>query len=403
MKILVVTNSCSNKKYTEICKIKSRLTIDPQQKFFSLLIDGFSENPKIKVEVVSILPLSASTAKKYIFPFEKEKTKLGANYNYISFINGKFSRYFSLFVSSIKFIKNWCEKNKGEKSYLIVDPLIPVVTIPVRKIAQKYGIKVIALVTDLPTLTTEMKKYKESKIKKFFLALYQNIASKDLGLYDAYITLTESINEVINLERKPYIVIEGFADSKDKDISDISENYIMYAGGIYEKYGLKNLVEAFIKLRNKNVELYIFGEGSYTEELKKVQENNSNIKYMGYMPAERIVEYEKKALLLVNPRPINEEFSKYSFPSKTIEYMLSGTAVVSTKLQGIPKEYFEYIYTFNGDSVLEIQETLEKILSYSKKELKSKGISAHKFILENKNNIKMASKIISFIEKNLNY
>ena len=116
----------------------------------------------------------------------------------------------------------------------------------------------------------------------------------------------------------------------------------MYAGGVYEKYGLKTLVDAFIKLKRKDIDLYIFGEGSFVNEIIKLSKHHNNIYYKGCVSTEEIVKYEKKALLLVNPRPVNEEFSKYSFPSKTIEYMLSGTPVISTKLPGIPEEYFDY-------------------------------------------------------------
>ena len=38
--ILVVTNSCSQKKYDEICEKRIKPSIDPQQKFFRLMIEG---------------------------------------------------------------------------------------------------------------------------------------------------------------------------------------------------------------------------------------------------------------------------------------------------------------------------------------------------------------------------
>lgn len=398
MKILVVTNSCSEKMYKKVCDCRVRKIVDPQQKFFRLLIEGLSSINKVEVEVMSALPVSASTVKQYIFREEKEKTPFGVLYHYIPFVNGKISRYFSLMFSAKRFSKKWCKSNNDKSTLIIVDPLVPTIAIPIRKVAQKYGIKVAAIVTDLPTLSTNMKGRKEGRIKKRLLSLYQKIADKDLHLYDAYIPLTESINEVVNEQGKPYIVVEGFADSKDTKISDVHENYIMYAGGIYEKYGIKTLVEAFIRINRRDIDLYILGEGPYVDELKKVQKEYDNIKYMGCVSSETAVEYEKRALLLVNPRPINEEFAKYSFPSKTMEYMLSGTAVVSTRLSGIPREYFDYIFSFDGDGVEDIQEKLSDILSYPKDKLKAKGALAHKFVLEEKNNIKMAEKIINFMD-----
>ena len=398
MKILMVTNSCSDKEYKLICKLRNKKIIDPQQKFFRLLIDGLGKNKSCEVEVLSALPVSSSTINKYIFKNKTEITNEGVLYNYLPFFNGKFMRYLSLIVSSGYYINKWIKNNKKEDSIVIVDPLIPVIAIPTKKIAQKLGIKVAAIVTDLPTLSTSMKERKESNFKEKCLSIYQKIADKDLTTYDYYITLTESINDKVNVSNRPHCIVEGFADSEDRDVSDIHENYIMYAGGVYEKYGVKELVNAFLALKREDVELYIFGEGSFSDELNKICENNTKIRYFGCVSVDEVVNYEKRALLLINPRPTDEEFAKYSFPSKTMEYLLSGSPVVSTKLPGIPKEYFRYMYYFDGYSSREMREKIDEILSLPKEELFKMGKKGHNFVINYKNNQIMAKKIIDFLE-----
>ena len=397
MDILVVTNSCSQKKYEEICKKRIKPVIDPQQKFFRLMLSGLSEANDGKVMALSALPVSASTVKQKTFAYEEESDDTGVNYRYLPFKNGKIARYLSLITSAKRYVKDWCKDKSPNTSAIIVDPLIPVTAIPARRIAQKHGIKVCAVVTDIPTLSTNMKERKESSIKKRLMGIYQKISDADLKSYDAYIPLTESINEVVNEKKRPYIVVEGFADSKDTETSEHHEDYIMYAGGVYEKYGVKALTEAFISLNRKDIQLYIFGDGSYVEELKSIQEKYQNIRYMGCVSPEEVVAYEKRALLLVNPRPTNEEFAKYSFPSKTMEYMLSGTAVASTRLPGILAEYFDYMYALDDESCAGIAGGLSEILSHSKDELANKGKKAHDFAIGNKNNVVMAEKIIKMI------
>lgn len=398
MNILVVTNSCSEKTYQTVCKKRNRRIVDPQQKFFRLMIDGLAASKEVDVAAASALPISASTVKQYVFLSSEEKTELGARYHYLSFLNGKISRYLSLIVSSYRFAKRWCREHDNENSWVIIDPLIPIIAIPTRLVAQKRGIKVAAVVTDIPTLCTNMKGRRENVIKRVFLTIYQRISNTDLHSYDAYIPLTESINDVVNTKKKPHIVVEGFADSNDTEISNEHENYIMYAGGVYEKYGVKALVEAFLTLSRNDIELYIFGEGPYVEELKKIQEEHPCVRYMGCVSPEEAVKYEKRALLLVNPRPTDEEFAKYSFPSKTMEYLLSGTAVVSTKLPGIPEEYFKRMFSFDGYTVTEIQNGLRKILDMPREELYKFGKEGHDFVAEKKNNVEMAGKILRFLK-----
>lgn len=402
MKILVVTNSCSEKKYKSICKMRNKNIVDPQQKFFRLFIDGLAMIDECSVEVISALPVSSSTIKKGFFKYQNETISTGAVYHYLPFWNGKFLRYLFLAVYSKYYVKKWCKKHKGENVMVIVDPLVPVISMPSRKSAQKRGIKVAAIITDLPTLATDMKERKESGFKEKCLLLYQKIADADVRGYDYYIPLTESINEKVNVSNKPYCVVEGFADSKDKNICKLHQRYIMYAGGIYEKYGVKALVDAFLGIKRQDIELYVFGEGTYTNELRNISLKNPRVKYMGCVTPEKVVEYEKKALLLVNPRPTNEEFAKYSFPSKTMEYLLSGTAVVSTRLPGIPQEYFRYMYAFDGYTVEDLRQKLDEILLQSDEAICEKGRLGHEFVMREKNNQIMAQKIYDFLKSGEN-
>lgn len=400
MDILVVTNSCSQKKYDEICEKRIKPSIDPQQKFFRLMIEGLFKSNKGNVTALSALPVSASTVKKKKFHYEEDITDVGVAYCYLPFKNGKITRYLSLLFSTRKYVKTWCKENNSKNAFIIVDPLVPVIAIPTRKVAQKLGFRVCAVVTDLPTLSTNMKERKESLIKKKLLSIYQKLADKDLRSYDAYVPLTKSINDVVNPKEKPYVIIEGFADYNDDQLSTVHDNYIMYAGGVYEKYGVKTLVEAFLKLKRNDIELHIFGEGSYTGELELISRNNPKVKYMGCVTPDKVVEYEKRALLLVNPRPTNETFSKFSFPSKTMEYLLSGTAVASTKLPGIPEEYFDYMYALDGLNSEKMASCLENILSQPNEALYDFGEKGHDFVLKEKNNIVMSEKICFFMSDN---
>lgn len=399
MKILIVTNSCSKEKYQQIEKMRTRAIVDPQQKFFRLFIEGLgSIETEETIDIVSAIPVSASTVPKKIFAKDIEK-KDKILYTYLPFINGKILRYISLFVSCKSQVKLWCKNNVFLKdSIILVDPLVPFLSIPTRLLAKKYGIKIGAIVTDLPTLSTSMKNKKESLIKRIGLSIYQKIANKDIVSYDFYIPLTSTINAKVNENNKPFLIVEGFADIKDRVIFDVHKNYVMYAGGVYEKYGLKNLVQAFIEMNNKNVELFIFGDGSYVEEVKKLELEHPTIKYKGCVSQEKIVEYEKRALLLVNPRPTDEEFSIYSFPSKTMEYLLSGSAVVSTKLAGIPEEYFKYMYAFENGSVSGIKDKLTELLNMPIQNLIDKGKDGHDFVIKEKNNIYMSEKVLNFLK-----
>lgn len=393
-----MSNSCSAKKYKEICERRTREMIDPQQKFFRLLAKGLVSQDSVRVTVMPVLPLSASSYPQRVFHHEKESEE-GINYDYLPFYNGRVLRYVTLFFLMFFHVLKWSRHVKDKKdSFLITDPLMMMASMPARMACSLMGIKTCALVTDVPVYVSYMRKDKKG-LRKLISDIYNWVADRDVRKFDKYITLTESINQWVNRKNKPYLIVEGVADVNDTSISKEYDNVVMYAGGVYEMYGVKTLVDAFIRLNLPDVYLHIYGKGTYADEVECISEIHGNVKYMGCFSPDDIVNKEKHSLLLVNPRPCGEDFSKYSFPSKTMEYMLSGTPVVSTKLPGIPEEYFNYIYSFDGDTEDDIYRKLKELLVLDRKELREKGEKAHSFILNNKTNVQMASKIVNYLRQ----
>ena len=245
---------------------------------------------------------------------------------------------------------------------------------------------------------------KGNKVKNALQDRYLKCALAIQGNFDGYIYLTEAMKEKVNPD-KPYIVIEGIADINSiKHIQDVNEKKkaIMYAGGLYEKYGIINLIKAFELIQDKignQVELWLFGDGTAVKEIKRYAEKNSLIRYFGRKSREEILKYEKSATLLVNLRSTKESFTKYSFPSKTIEYMLSGTPLLTTELSGIPEEYFKYLFHIEDNKVELISKKMEEILELSNEELTDFGRDAQKFIIENKNSKSQIKKILSFFSE----
>lgn len=133
-------------------------------------------------------------------------------------------------------------------------------------------------------------------------------------------------------------------------------------------------------------------------EMAQISNQDHRIKYMGIVSNEMVVKALKEATLLINPRPSNSEFTKYSFPSKNMEYMASGTPLVTTPLPGMPKEYNRFVYLFNDESVEGISSTLRVLLSKSSDELYKFGLRAKQFVINHKNNLIQAKRILNLSE-----
>ena len=68
--------------------------------------------------------------------------------------------------------------------------------------------------------------------------------------------------------------------------------------------------------------------------------------------------------------------------------MVSGTPLITTKLPGMPKEYYPYVYLFDEETTEGYTKKLTEVLSMPDDILSNKGLSAREFVLKNKNNVK---------------
>ncbi|MBR2471847.1 MAG: glycosyltransferase, partial [Clostridia bacterium] len=108
---------------------------------------------------------------------------------------------------------------------------------------------------------------------------------------------------------------------------------------------------------------------------------------------------QSRASVLVNPRTNEGEYTKYSFPSKTMEYLAAGKPVIMHKLDGIPDEYDEYLYYINGSSAEDLKDAIVKACSKTDDELALFGAKASRWVLKEKSPSGQAKKIIRMIEK----
>ncbi len=229
------------------------------------------------------------------------------------------------------------------------------------------------------------------------------MASRTYAQLDGFILLTEQMNAVVNPGGKPHLVMEGLVDAS-LSTPDATQQVkaamptALYAGALRAEYGLANLIEGFRALGDPNARLIIYGDGDYAAEVRAAATLDPRIDYRGNVPVDEVVENERSAWLLVNPRPADQEFTRYSFPSKNMEYLASGTAVLTTRLPGMPDEYLDYVLTIDQPGASGITTALEDALGRGVAELSQLGARGQRFVLDQKNNDRQAARILAFAE-----
>lgn len=398
MNYLYVSALSSERLINEIHEV---IASDPGfavQKFSRLIVRGLMRNGA-ECKTLTTPPItSLFTSKLWIH--NKSEVEKGIVYDYIPFLNVPVLKH--LFVCIYTFLKvlKWGFRERTDK-VILCDVLNVSSCLGALFATKLLRVKSVAVVTDLYGLMVNNSK---STFKRMVSKSARFVHDWYVSSFDKYIVLTEQMNEKVNPRQRPHMVMEALCDRKDDrpdlDVSIYKDSprTVIYAGGLYEEYGLANLVDAFISANIPDSKLSIYGDGPYVMKLKKISEEYDNIEYRGVKPNSVVVEDELRATLLVNPRPTTEEFTKYSFPSKNMEYMVSGTPVLTTRLPGMPKEYYPYVFLIEDETIDGYAKALTDVLSKNAEELISFGQKAKNFVLENKNYIIQTRRIIELIQ-----
>lgn len=398
MNIIYVSSGCSERKFEELRRSGITRKLPQAQKYHLLMIEGLSKSIEGTVDVISAIPTNRTWSKKYFFHSEIESLN-NILYHYIPFINFPFIGQLSKFFFAKRLIAKIAKRN--DDVVIICDILNQSIADAARSVGKKFNIPVLGIVTDVPGHTSGARRKKYVFFRRLMAEYAEHRAEKKLNSYPAYLFLTEAMNDVANHGKKPFIVIEGQCDYKMKDEPSIEKSHpriAMYAGGIHKEFGIERMVNAFLKANCKDWELHIYGDGNYQTELKHIAENHSNVLYHGVVGNQEITKKQLESSLLLNPRLTDAEYVKYSFPSKTMECMASGTPLLTTRLPGMPSEYYPYVYFFDDESEEGMAETLKNVLEKDETELNEKGSLAKRFVIDEKNNIVQAQKVVNFIQ-----
>lgn len=365
-------------------------------KFHHLIMNGIINERDNFIYSIIGRPTNIKTHKGIIWKKSVENEE-NIIYDHLGYLNIPVIK--NIIISFKCFFKtlSWIIKNQKKEKCIIIDASY-ISVIPFINFATKIKkCKKIAIVCDIYEYMAEGcdAREKKSKVHK----IIAKVMKKNYDKIDGFVFLTEAMNDILNRQKKPYIIMEGLVDinmklSKNDLNTKNPKDIVMYAGAIREKYGLKNLVQGYHMYKNDNSELWIYGSGDFVPEVEKMRKKDKRIKYYGIVSNKEIIQKELEVTILINPRSSDLEFTKYSFPSKNMEYMVSGTPILTTNLPGMPSEYKKYVYLIENNSPKGICTALERTISLGKKELHKKGKLAKVFVMKEKNNMIQAARII---------
>ena len=373
--------------------------------FEQKLIDGLCQHTEdINLHIIS-------APKCYSYPInnihswicaEHWTPAVGVQARSVGFCNivgiNKWTIPFSIYQELHRIVEE-CEKE--QLVYIIVNTPAASLLHAVNRLKRTYPnkIRVALIVPDIPAMVSNM--YSHHLLKRWILGMLDKKNAALYSVVDKFVLLTEQMKELIPVGNKPYIVMEGLCNVQQElrlSNAPIEQPISMlYTGTLSRLFGIVDLLDAFAMLPVDNIELWLCGSGDAEFEIKKRALHDSRIKFLGMVSAERAEHLQRQADILVNPRTNEGEYTKYSFPSKTMEYLLAAKPVVMHRLDGVPEEYDPYLIYATDNSVTALASALIKVIGLSRDERLKLGARGRDFVSKNKNAKKQTERIVNLL------
>lgn len=326
----------------------------------------------------------------------------------VGFLNLFGINYFSKYVSLKRELKKYVDNNVGkdEKCVIITfNSYLPIQLSVLNLKRKRKNICTCNVIGDIFSQNGIAWFKSHGLLKALILNRMVKFADKLSRKFDCFAFLTKDMAYALKVENKPFVVMEGMYtidNSYENTVlsENLNEKIIFYAGSLREEYGILHLIKAFEMIDNSEYRLYLAGSGGTETYIKECSEKDSRIKFLGFITPNEVDKWQKKAAVLVSPRiSKNNEFVKYSFPSKTMECLASGTPYIAHRLPCDPPEYANYIQYADDESDEALARKIKEICSMQESERNAIGAKAKKFIEEEKNPAVMTKRIAEMLNK----
>ena len=256
------------------------------------------------------------------------------------------------------------------------------------------GFGVAVVLTDPPGVPVAT----DGRTKNFLRRLDRTVVTGALRRCDAVIPLALPL-AVDFAPGVPHLVVEAILDAEatpPDETQPPGPASLVCAGGLHEAYGVRNLVEAVRGLPDPELRLFLYGKGHLEGWIREQHAQDSRIAAPRVLAPEELAGVYVSATVLVQPRQLDQGFVPYSFPSKLVEYLASGTVVVSTRLPSIPEDYQDVV-VWADDSVEGLREALSQVLSWEPEQRAQFGREAAVFIRHTRTQEIQGARILAFL------
>lgn len=369
---------------------------DSLQKAF---LNGFDQIDGLETHLVNIPYISSFPRGDRQPWFPGIRTKAFSSISVLgkSFVNILILRIFDRFRAAFTGLRQILDP-KDTATIVVYSAHAPFLLAALLVAANRPGVKTCLILPDFPEFMGDGGlKYKI--ISKINSTLFYSLAPR----FDYFVVLTPPMAEKMKLSDQRFTVVEGIYDPSNETTiptwSQESGTIFIYTGTLAARYGILDLLQAFSELENPDARLWICGDGDAKQSVINEAAKDQRIVYHGLVSRSEALALQARAHVMVNPRRPEGEFTRYSFPSKTMEYLASGRPTIMHWLPGMPEEYREFLMTPEQGNAYGLSVTMKLAMQLDVQELEELGQLGRDFVLTNKGPISQAQKVIDLLQR----
>ncbi len=359
------------------------------------LLGGLAAALDGELRVVSRLPIAAGRSSGALWVRAgREEVRPGVVASILPMLNLPFVKQLCLGLGAARAVARFCRDHRGEQNVVLGYSLSSFVASFAARAARRAGPPLVYLYTDPPYAQA-----RHGALWSMAYRLNRRMTERVLAQCAGLVTVNAHAVDVY-APGKPFLVLEGGVEAGAPRMqAAVQPLTLLYSGGYSPHNGLENLIAGFRRTENPGYRLQLYGRGVLEDDLRRQQAADPRIQVMGFAAPEAMPALQAGAAALVNPRPTAHSITATTFPSKLMEYLLSGRPVLTTRINGITADYDPYFHYVDDESPEGWAAAIDGLLGGDAAALDERGAAGRAFVLLEKNWDAHGQRLVAFLQQ----
>lgn len=362
-------------------------------KFQKALLQGLSECCD-RIDIVSTLPIAAYPRNPLLWIRGREFTLDGAiRGKEISILNLPVAKLPLRFFAASNQLRKLCRR--GDVDAIVVYGAHTPFVAAAECMRRWYGVDFAVFIPDLPL---HMSGSREAGIRAWLKQVDNAILQRLVARACVAFPFAQAIGEEWLPPEVPYEVIEGIAPtvkaSRRANLNRSGRKRFVYTGAFSQ---IARFTSLFHERKEIEADLIFIGAGPEEGALRALADGDPRIVVKPFMTEDRLAAEIDAADVLLNPRDTQWDGARYSFPSKLMDYLSRDVPVASTKLAGIPSEYYDVFFMLDDTSADALAISLNDVILADAAECRRRIELGYRLLDEQKSPSAVGRKVLAAV------